>query len=196
MASSRSGAWLEEELERAGTHRAELERQAFRDPLTGLLNRRALADRLAAELARADRDHLSVTVAALDIDFFKQTNDLCGHAVGDEVLRAIAHRLAGGIRPADHAGRVGGDEFMLVLVDADAELAAEVLSRIETSIEALEFGPGRPALSISAGIAEFPRHATKLSELMELADTALFQAKAQGRQRVCTYSEGNSAPLS
>jgi diguanylate cyclase (GGDEF)-like protein len=185
----------EGELARVSTLATDLARQALRDPLTDLLNRRALADRLAGELARAERDHYPVALAAVDIDFFKQTNDLGGHAVGDAVLRAMAERLLGGIRPGDHAGRVGGDELMLVLVDADAELATEVLGRIEHAVGALEFEPGHPAPSFSAGIAEFPRDATKMSELMERADEALFRAKAQGRQRVCTYSSEAASPL-
>jgi diguanylate cyclase (GGDEF)-like protein len=175
------------------THRAEIERQALRDPLTDLLNRRALADRLTTELARAEREGCPLSLVALDVDFFKQINDLCGHAVGDQALRTLAQRLTAGIRPVDYAGRVGGDEFMLVLVDADAQMAMEVVARIERTVGALEFGLGQPGLSFSAGIAESPRHSTRMSELMECADRALLQAKAQGRHRACVYSDGSKA---
>jgi diguanylate cyclase (GGDEF)-like protein len=181
-------AELEHDFARLGTDGIDLARQALRDPLTDLLNRRAFADRLADELGRAQRESYPVALVALDIDFFKQTNDLCGHAVGDEVLRALAQRLSAGIRPSDHAARVGGDEFMLVLVDADAELALDVLERIEVAVGAVEFGPGYPALSFSAGVAEVPGNGSKISDLMQRADEALRRAKAQGRQRVCIAS--------
>ena len=183
---------LEQEL---GSRSRSHEREASRDPLTDLLNRRALAETLAVELAQAERDGYPVSLVALDIDFFKQINDLCGHPVGDQVLQALAQRLASGIRPLDHCARLGGDEFMLVLVGAHAELAEEVMERIENSVSALEFGPGQPAVSFSAGIAEFPRHASQLSVLMARADAALLRAKAQGRHRVCTSSSDDVTQL-
>lgn len=195
VATARTNEAFVHALGRVGTRDLELEREALRDPLTDLLNRRALAETLAVELARAERGRYPVTLVVLDIDFFKQVNDLCGHPVGDRVLQALAQRLASGIRPPDHCARVGGDEFMLVLVDADAELAREVMGRIESSVSALEFGPGHPALSFSAGIAEFPGHARRLSALMERADAALLRAKAQGRHRVCVVSSDDATRL-
>jgi len=121
---------LEQQLQRVTAHRDLLERQALRDPLTGLLNRRAVADRLGAELARAEREGQPFSLVALDIDFFKHINDLCGHAVGDGLLQTMAQRISVGVRPGDISGRVGGDEFMLGLVNTDARAATDVLSRI------------------------------------------------------------------
>jgi diguanylate cyclase (GGDEF)-like protein len=186
---------VEQQLERVTAHRDALERQALRDPLTGLANRRALADQLSEELARSGRSGEQVALVALDIDFFKEINDLCGHAVGDGVLRAFAQRLASEVRPGDLVARLGGDEFMLAFVNADARVAGEVLERMEKSVGALEFGPGQASLSFSAGVAEFPRHSTHLSELMRCADEALFRAKAHGRQRICVYSTDENIAL-
>ncbi len=182
---------LEQQLQRVTAHRDLLERQALRDPLTGLLNRRAVADRLGAELARAEREGQPFSLVALDIDFFKQINDLCGHAAGDGLLQTMAQRISVGVRPGDISGRVGGDEFMLGLVNTDARAATDVLSRIGSEVDALESAPGQPSLSFSAGIAEFPRHAAVMEELMERADEALFRAKATGRHRVNVYSSGS-----
>jgi diguanylate cyclase (GGDEF)-like protein len=196
VATTRRLPSLDGDAHEARAHHHDLEREALRDPLTDLLNRRALAEQLAVELARAERGRYPVTLVALDIDFFKQINDLCGHPVGDQVLQALAQRLASGVRPADHCARVGGDEFMLVLVDAGAKRAREVLERIERTVTALEFGPGQPALSFSAGVAEFPAHGARLSALMERADSALLRAKAQGRHRICTSSSADARQMS
>ncbi len=197
MATTRPSESLERQLERVTADRDDLERLALRDPLTGLLNRRGLADSLSAELARAGREGYPVTLVALDIDFFKQVNDLYGHAAGDEVLERVAERLAAGIRPGDLCARLGGDEFMLAFPNADAARAAQVLSRIETAVAAIEFGRGEASLAFSGGIAEFPADSTGLADLMEHADAALFAAKAAGRHRVRRASsevETSTAP--
>lgn len=178
-------AEIAEELRRVTARRDELERQILRDPLTRLLNQPALTAQLETELARARRGNYPVAAVALDLDFFKQINDLHGHAVGNGVLEQVAELLSAGIRPGDLCSRVGGDEFVLAFVDSDARLATQIVTRIGTAIAALEFGPGHGPLSFSAGIAEFPRHSAHLDELMEHADRALYKAKAEGRDRIC-----------
>jgi len=184
---------LYEALRQSRAHEAELEALALRDPLTGLLNRRAFAEQLETELGRAERGGFPIVLVALDIDVFKQINDLWGHAVGDDVLRAVAERLTSGLRPGDVSGRVGGDEFMLGLGDTDARRAEEILQRVVADIASIEFGRGHRALTISAGIAEVPRHALKLNELIECADRALYRAKATGRDQFCVATSGASS---
>jgi len=186
---------VERELERVTAQRDDLARQALRDPLTGSFNRQALADGLGTQLSLAEREGHSVALVALDIDFFKHVNDLCGHAVGDEVLRIVADHLAFAVRPGDVSARVGGDEFTLVLARADAQLAIQVLERIEHAVGELRLTPEQPPLSFSAGIAEFPRDSAELGELMERADEALFWAKARGRHRACVYASRQETQL-
>jgi diguanylate cyclase (GGDEF)-like protein len=168
----------EPELEGVDTRREYLEPTLLRDPLTRLLSRAALADQLETELARAERGNYPVAVVALDLDYFKQVNDLYGHAVGDRVLVGVAELLSTGLRPGDLCSRFGGDEFVLAFVGANADLATQILTRIGVDVAALEFGPGHGPLSFSAGIAEFPRRSMTVPDLVEEADLALYSAKA------------------
>lgn len=184
---------LSERLRRSEARAAELEALALRDPLTGLLNRRAFSEQVEAELARARRSGYRVAFVALDIDVFKQINDLCGHAVGDQVLRAVAGRLTSGLRPGDLCCRLGGDEFVLALPSADVGLAEEIVNRLRESIASIEFGPGHQSLSISAGIAAAPSDGADLGELMEPADRALYRAKAAGRHGSSVASANDGA---
>lgn len=179
---------LAEELRRSNARVEILERLALRDPLTGLMNRRAFYEQLEAELARAERGAYPVALVALDLDSFKQVNDVFGHPVGDEVLCAGARRLAGGVRPGDLCARVGGDEFSLALVNAPVELAEEIVRRLGVAVASIAFGPGHSSLTISAGIAVFPGHAPALPALMAVADSALYRAKRCGGGRVCVAS--------
>jgi diguanylate cyclase (GGDEF)-like protein len=165
-----------------------LEELALSDPLTGLPNKRAFNDRLEAELGRAAREYYPVSVVAMDLDKFKQINDTWGHAVGDEALKKLARALQSTLRAGDLCGRLGGDEFMLALVRADAPTAEKVMQRIKDAIAPVEVGPGRQKLKFSAGIAEFPRHSTEMERLVNQADAALYWGKAHGRDRWHIYS--------
>jgi len=185
---------LTEELHRVKAREARLERLALHDPLTGLLNRLAFTEALETELARAERGSYPVALVVLDVDLFKQVNDLFGHAVGDEVLRGVAERLAHGMRPGDLCGRLGGDEFALGLVDTTAEIAESILSRLRMAISSLELGPAQHYLSLSAGVAEFPRHGVHVTELWSRADAAMYRAKTSGRDRYCVTSAEECAP--
>jgi diguanylate cyclase (GGDEF)-like protein len=165
-----------------------LEALALEDPLTGLPNKRAFNDRLAAELGRAQREYYPVSVVAMDLDKFKQINDTWGHAVGDEALKKFSRALQQTLRAGDLCGRLGGDEFMLALVRADAPTAEKVMQRITEAVAPLEIGPERAKLKFSAGIAEFPRHSTDMEQLVNQADAALYWGKAHGRDRWHIYS--------
>jgi diguanylate cyclase (GGDEF)-like protein/putative nucleotidyltransferase with HDIG domain len=173
---------------RMAADRAQFEALAHEDPLTTLPNKRAFDDRLDAELRRAAREYYPVALVALDLDCFKQINDTWGHAVGDDALVRLALHIDAELRPGDFCGRVGGDEFALALVRADAHSAERVLDRLRRALDNVTVGPAGERLAFSAGIAEFPRHSSERDRLMRCADTALYSGKASGRGRATIYS--------
>ena len=169
---------------------------ALKDPLTGVLNHRGLHDALHEALDNARKRNEKVAVVVLDIDNFEQLNDADGHAAGDEALRIAARALLGELRPGDVCGRIGGDEFLLALVDSDAWGAERVVERLRNAVAAAPARSGAAGLRFSAGIAEFPRDARDQVGLMRLADGALYRAKRSGRNRCVVYSSFVDAPLS
>src|SRR3954464_3543651 len=173
---------------RMAGERAAFEALAHEDPLTGLPNKRAFDDRLETELRRAAREYYPVALVVLDLDRFKQINDTWGHPVGDEALVRLAQHVEAELRAGDICGRVGGDEFVLALVRADAHSAERVLGRLRRALENVTVGPAGERLAFSAGIAEFPRHATERDQLVRCADAALYWGKAYGRGRAAIYS--------
>jgi diguanylate cyclase (GGDEF)-like protein len=175
---------------------ARIEGLALQDPLTGVLNHRGLHDALHEALDNARKRDEKVAVVVLDIDDFEQLNDSDGHAAGDEALRIAARVLLGELRPGDVCGRIGGDEFLLALVDSDAWGAERVVERLRSAVAAAPARSGRAGLRFSAGIAEFPRDARDQVGLMRLADGALYRAKRSGRNRCVVYSSFVDAPLS
>ena len=172
---------LEESQER-------LEGLALQDPLTRLPNSRAFEDRLGEELRRALRDYYPIAVVALDLDSFKSINDNWGHHAGDEALQKLAKTLTAELRPGDICGRIGGDEFLLALPQANAAHASEVLTRLRNAVGGIQVGPARQHLTFSAGISEFPGHGVDQAELIRYADAAMYWAKAGGRDRYAIYS--------
>ena len=168
---------------------ARLEQLAQTDALTGLLNRRALTERITAEMERALRYDSSMALLMIDLDHFKRVNDTYGHLVGDDVLRDVAKLLTETIRTSDMVARYGGEEFLMLLPetdDAGAELFAE---RIRVAIESHDFGArsNKPGLSLttSVGVATFPAaRIESVEDLFARADAALYRAKADGRNRV------------
>jgi diguanylate cyclase (GGDEF)-like protein len=169
--------------------------EALKDPLTGLLNHRAFQERLAEELRRAERAGCPVSVVAIDIDDFKTVNDALGHAAGDEALRAVAGAVRDELRAGDVCGRVGGDEFMLALFDADVGAADLVVERVRARVGEVALATGQP-LTLSAGIAAFPRHGTTQEALLHLADGARYWAKSHGKDRTFVYSSSIDFALS
>jgi diguanylate cyclase (GGDEF)-like protein/putative nucleotidyltransferase with HDIG domain len=176
---------MAEELQAVQGH---LEVMALKDPLSGLLNHRAFKERLTQELRRAEREGYSVAVVAIDVDHFKEVNDRWGHVAGDDALKLLGTAIRSQLRPSDICGRVGGDEFMLGIVRSDVENAQLVVERLREKIAGTEFGPAGQAITISAGISEFPRHSLAREELMHLADGAMYWAKSSGRNRSYIYS--------
>jgi diguanylate cyclase (GGDEF)-like protein len=133
-----------------------------------------------------------VALLLVDLDHFKQVNDRHGHLVGDEVLKLVADALAGQVRKADLAGRFGGEEFVLLLVDTSQAEASRIAERVRgriagMSVEGADGGPAGTTVSI--GIAMLGRDGSDLMELLAAADTALYRAKSAGRNRTCLASE-------
>jgi diguanylate cyclase (GGDEF)-like protein len=177
-------------LDNARLHRL-VERQAMVDSLTGLANRRSLEETLRGELARAARFGDTVSVVLADLDKFKAVNDRFGHAAGDEVLKAFAGALRETVRESDVAGRWGGEEFALVLSGTDAEGGARLAERARAMIEntAVEMPDGTKLhVTASFGVASYPEvHGAR--ELLASADSALYEAKREGRNRVVVAPE-------
>src|SRR5919202_2027520 len=173
---------------RLAAERAQFEALAHEDPLTGLPNKRAFDTRLDTELRRAAREYYPVALVVLDLDRFKQLNDTWGHPVGDEALVRLAQYIEAELRAGDLCGLVGGDEFVLALVRADAHSAERVLGRLRRALEDVTVGPAGERLAFSAGIAEFPRHAIEREQLVRCADAALYWGKTYGRGRAAIYT--------
>ena len=156
---------------------ADLASQAATDPLTGAANRRAFDAALSAELARAKRHDASLALVIFDFDGFKEINDRHGHAVGDDLLREVAHKLQGQMRVTDVLARVGGDEFALILPDMRPERARDVVERAREAATVTLEGE---ELTWCAGVACYPAHAEDPKTLYESADGALYFAKSSG----------------
>jgi diguanylate cyclase (GGDEF)-like protein len=166
-----------------------LENQSIRDPLTGLFNRRYLEQVLERECRRAVRSHRPITVLALDVDHFKQFNDTWGHEGGDAVLRELGALLKSHFRGEDVACRLGGEEFVVLLVDANLEAGRERADQLREHVQRLQVRYRAQTLSsitISIGLAGFPAHGSSPEGLLSAADRALYQAKKLGRNRVET----------
>ena len=164
-----------------------LREQALRDPLTGLHNRRYLFEMSPGLLNLARRQASGLCVVLIDLDHFKLLNDTYGHHAGDTVLQRFATLLAQMLRRSDVVCRHGGEEFVAVMPDIDADGAQAMLTRLLEAYQAQQQDIGRrklPSCSFSAGIAVFPTHGSSLEQLLSRADRALYSAKARGRARI------------
>jgi diguanylate cyclase (GGDEF)-like protein len=173
--------------------RSELRRLAVTDPLTGMPNRREVERHLSIELERAARSHRPLSLMMLDVDNLKEINDGFGHAVGDEILIALAQTMQQSIRSSEIAGRIGGDEFTIVLPETESRQAIALAERvIEGLPQALRSWPDLPdadliaeAVGVSVGIAGNEDGLTSPDKLAARADAALYEAKRTGKNRVC-----------
>lgn len=172
---------------------------ATRDQLTNLWNRSTILSIVGNELARANRESSSIVVMVGDLDHFKQVNDTYGHPTGDEVLRTVAQAMKEVLRPYDSVGRYGGEEFVAVLPGCVRENAASHGERLRAAISRLEIatpaGMIRPTMSLGVAVAD--RHAPlDAHDLIVAADTALYEAKRAGRNRVVVAEPADCALVS
>lgn len=168
----------------------EMETKATTDRLTGLYNHKHLHEMLAAQLKTATEE-CPISLLLLDIDYFKTYNDSFGHQAGDKLLQTFAGILKDSVRPDDFVARYGGEEFAIILRDTPVRLAQEVAERIRGAVERFPFH-GREcqmfgAITVSVGLAEFPKQADNSESLIKKADEALYKAKFTGRNRAEVY---------
>ncbi len=161
------------------------------DDLTGLYNRRYFNQRFEREVQRAKRYRRPLSIIMVDIDYFKNYNDINGHLLGDEVLKKVAYLIESNLRKADIVARYGGEEFVILLPEIDKSHADQVAEKLRRTIELKHFPKEQyqpnKNLTISIGLATLPDDSTNSRELIEFADRALYRAKAEGRNRVIAY---------
>ena len=163
---------------------------AIFDTLTRLYNRRYFDERIRVEEQRAIYGGTPLSLILVDIDHFKKVNDTFGHSDGDQVLVKIGSLLKSSVRKKDTVARYGGEEFIVMLPEANLEVASMIAERIRRLVESTPFdlGAARLNVSVSLGIANFPVHgARSKDELIRMADQALYDAKREGRNRVCIF---------
>lgn len=186
--------WVGHEIARQRDHQAlmnakiNLERVASIDDLTQILNRRAFLERANTEVQRFRRTKRPFTAVMMDIDKFKQINDLYGHATGDEVLKKFSDTVSSALRAVDIFGRVGGEEFCMILHNAEIEDAMLVCERLRVKIiEECQLDIVKQTVTCSMGLATVAREDLEFSTLMQKADTALYEAKATGRNKCVAH---------
>jgi len=162
------------------------ELRASTDRLTGLPNQRAVQDTLKRMVAQASRTISPLAAVLVDLDHFKQINDVYGHERGDEVLAAVGVAFRNVIRESDFAGRYGGEEFLILLPSTDKPGAAQVAEAVRAAIATIRIPSIEHAISASAGVAALPNDAGDAVTLFRAADRALYAAKNAGRNRVHT----------
>jgi diguanylate cyclase (GGDEF)-like protein len=173
--------------------------RAATDPLTGLPNARAVQDTLRLLVAQASRMLWPLGAVLLDLDHFKDINDTFGHGIGDEVLAAVGVALQSTVRESDFVGRYGGEEFIMLLPDADRETTLQVAERVRRAIADINVLERDSAVTASFGVAVFPEDAPDAARLVRNADRAMYRAKANGRNRVEMFTlddatDGASSP--
>jgi diguanylate cyclase (GGDEF)-like protein len=163
---------------------------AIYDKLTNVHNRRYFDEKIRAETQKSFSSHTPISLVMVDIDFFKKVNDTYGHHAGDSVLSKIASLLKSSVRKDDTVARYGGEEFVLILPGAKLEVTSIIAERIRRLVETtpFEIEGGQIHITISMGISNHPTHQAKSEEeLVKMADQALYNAKKEGRNRVCIF---------
>ncbi len=188
-------AWIYDYTERRNMEEA-LRDMASRDPLTGIYNRRSFMELARQQLARAHRFHEPLAVFVLDVDHFKRINDTYGHATGDDALRMVAGGCQAILREYDILGRLGGEEFVVVLPGATADETRVVAERVRRNLARMAIpAPDAPFhLTSSIGIAGLEGATDTLEKAIHRADLALYRAKHEGRNRVVVYEPGMRSP--
>jgi len=172
--------------------RSDLRQLSIHDPLTGLFNRRYMEEALETEIRRAERKKQPIGVIMMDIDHFKAFNDGFGHAAGDQMLRAIAVLVQARLRASDIACRFGGEEMVLILPEATADAARHRAEDLRSAAKGLEVKHDERPLgqvTVSLGVAVYPNHGVTSDQLLAAADSALYEAKEAGRDRVVVVEQ-------
>ena len=177
-------------------YQKQIHRLIAHDDLTGLLSSRSFFSELRREAARARSENRTFCVLMMDGDNFKQVNDTYGHLTGSKTLEEIGFAIMTNLRNGDAAARFGGDEFSAFLLDAEMPQALVAAERMRASVEGHEFSvvqPGKTSekhhITVSIGVASFPDDSSDPIELVEMADSALYRAKREGRNRVAAYRD-------
>ncbi len=172
----------------------DIEKIAITDGLTELYTRRYFEERFQEEIKRSLRRNIKMALLMIDVDYFKKINDTYSHLTGDQVLHSIAEIIKENIRGIDVAGRYGGEEFSVVLPDTDQEGAYYAAERIRRAVEdaIIRAYDSELRVTVSIGLATFPKDGRNMEDLIDHADTALYQAKNKGRNRVVIYGKGAS----
>jgi diguanylate cyclase (GGDEF)-like protein len=164
------------------------ELRAATDSLTGLPNKRAIHDSMRRMVAHASRTLVPLAALMCDLDHFKHINDRFGHGCGDDVLAAVGAVLADSIRASDFAGRYGGEEFLILLPDTDAQAALIIAEKLRSAVAAIRVPTVDQGMTLSVGVAALPDHALDADSLVRAADRALYAAKKAGRDRVLVFT--------
>jgi diguanylate cyclase (GGDEF)-like protein len=182
-------------LERLDTARQQIFFLSNHDPLTGLLNRKSLEERLESALASARNQGATHALLYLDIDFFQRINDSFGHLAGDELLRRLTPVLQSRLREGETLARIGGDEFAVLLENCGADFALSAATQLRDAVQSWQFEWGEKAfqIGVSIGVVAITRLTPGLSAVFSEADTACFTAKEQGRNRVFAFHETSAA---
>lgn len=167
----------------------QVESLAITDSLTGVHTRRYILERFHEELLRARTQKIPISFLMIDVDYFKHFNDQYGHLTGDQILRNVATIIQENIRQIDIIGRYGGEEFCVILPEADGSGAQYVAERMRQAVEkaVVKAYDTKVRLTISIGIACYPADGKKVAELIDKADWALYRAKKIGRNKVCVF---------
>ncbi|MFC1609645.1 EAL domain-containing protein [Myxococcota bacterium] len=188
-----------ERTQELATALAEVTRLSRTDPLTGLLNRRAFSEHAEAALLAAERYGRRLAVLMCDLDHFKRVNDTYGHDAGDAVLAATAGCLRDSVRKSDHVARFGGEEFVILLAETTMAGVEQVGRRCNQAVRNREWvevvSTILEPVTVSVGVAVFPDHGREFAGLLSKADSALYEAKRLGRDRVVVFSEGVESPV-
>ncbi|CAN5815244.1 hypothetical protein BH20ACI4_BH20ACI4_14850 [soil metagenome] len=177
-------------------YQRQIHRLLSHDDLTGLLSSRSFFSELRREAAKSRESKKPFCILMMDLDFFKNVNDTYGHLTGSKTLEEIGDCIMNNLRSGDTAARFGGEEFAAFLLDAELAQGLVAAERIRSEIENFEFSVirrGKPSekhkITISIGVSSFPNDTTDPIELVEMADSALYRAKREGRNRVCAYRD-------
>jgi len=172
---------------------AEVQRLAMTDPLTGLFNRHKLGEVLEAEVDRAGRYGRPLSMLLLDLDSMKAINDSYGHAAGDAVLKIVADSIRSQVRKVDFAARLGGDEFLVLLPEADLQMAGKVATRVFSTIRSARFHEA--VVSVSIGVGQWAPQYRSAKDFMHAVDQALYQAKKAGGEKIVACVQPSVKPL-